>query len=80
MAEILRIPLGFNNAYLIKDRQYILVDCGQAEDAPRLLKELRKNGIDRGDLGLLVITHAHPDHMGSAAALQEELGDRKSVV
>lgn len=74
MAEILRIPLGFNNAYLIKDRQYILVDCGQAEDAPRLLKELRKNGIDRGDLGLLVITHAHPDHMGSAAALQEELG------
>lgn len=74
MVKIMRIPLGLNNAYLIKeDGKNIMVDSGQPEDAPRLLKELRKHGIGRGDIGLLVITHAHRDHMGNAAMLRQEL-------
>jgi glyoxylase-like metal-dependent hydrolase (beta-lactamase superfamily II) len=34
---------------------------------------LDKNGIEHGDVSLMLITHTHVDHMGSVAALKRQL-------
>ena len=49
----------------------MLIDCGERENAPRLLRELEARGIDR--LDYLQITHYDKDHVGGAAAIASAL-------
>jgi glyoxylase-like metal-dependent hydrolase (beta-lactamase superfamily II) len=54
----------------------VLVDCGL--DEPGSLRELERAmdqvGLAFEDVRLLVGTHAHPDHVGQAATVQERTG------
>ncbi len=54
------------NVYLAED---VLIDAGRTWDAGRIRKQTA--GIE---LSLLALTHAHPDHQGSAKAICEERG------
>jgi len=49
----------------------VLVDTGEEEDGPDILKELEKRGIHH--LDMLLITHFDKDHVGSAALMLESL-------
>ena len=51
--------------------QVMLIDCGDPEDADTILRQLRKMKIERIDL--LVLTHPHSDHIGSAQAILHTL-------
>ena len=42
----------------------ILVDTGLQAPDGRLLDDLRRNGVDREAIDLVVMTHLHPDHVG----------------
>ena len=45
----------------------VLVDTGPGPAAPstgRLIQNLRGEGIEPGDIDTVIITHAHPDHIG----------------
>lgn len=67
-------PMGWVNVYALEEgKGFALVDAGYpTPEARRLLREtLRWQGL-RPEI--LVITHAHPDHFGMAAELQEEFG------
>jgi hydroxyacylglutathione hydrolase len=46
-----------------------LVDAGLGRGVDALLDRVAAAGVDPGSLRLLLLTHAHPDHCGGAAAL-----------
>jgi glyoxylase-like metal-dependent hydrolase (beta-lactamase superfamily II) len=57
----------------------MLVDSGNRGSESRILKEMKNLGLEPGMLSLLVLTHAHFDHAGSAARLREVTGCRIMV-
>lgn len=64
------IPLGISNAYLWRDEDgATLVDTGPPSATADLRAALEHLGVAREELRRIVITHAHDDHTGGAAAL-----------
>lgn len=76
--EIIQIPiLPFNmvNAHLIKsDNGCILVDTGIPGSARKVERVLHRQGLSLKDIKLIVVTHAHTDHAGSAVRIRELSG------
>ncbi len=68
------IPLGFDNTYLVRDRGTILIDAGQTDRGRVLAEALRTLSVDPRSIDLIVLTHAHWDHIGSAAEIKEMTG------
>lgn len=65
------LPFGMLNAFLIvRGQQAILVDTGLPNAAPKIEKALRKHGLDWSNINLIILTHAHIDHAGSAVAVR----------
>jgi hydroxyacylglutathione hydrolase len=73
-ALVCPIPLGHSNAFLIRGTRPVLVDTGLPGSVPKILAALKKEGKNPWDLALIIITHAHLDHSGSAAALAGATG------
>src|SRR5205085_5160614 len=59
-------PPDWFNVYLAGD---VLIDAGTRWAAPRIRRQLRGRRVR-----LLALSHCHPDHQGSAAALCRHLG------
>jgi len=68
------LDLGSVNAYLIDHEGLTLIDTGNPGDAPRIMSALKALGHAPTDLQAIVLTHHHPDHSGSAAALRAATG------
>ena len=72
------IQAGMGCAHLIEgDAGLVLVDAGSPGNEHRILRQMRAVGrraVGRDDLRLILITHAHFDHDGSAAALRRLTG------
>ena len=65
------ITLGITNCYLIEARDgYIMVDTGQQRRGKKFLRAIQQLGIQPEDIKLIIVTHAHFDHVGSLAAIQ----------
>jgi glyoxylase-like metal-dependent hydrolase (beta-lactamase superfamily II) len=73
--EIIRIPilpLGMVNAYLIKSASgAILVDAGIPGSERKIGRVLARHGLSFEDVKLIIVTHAHTDHAGSAARVRD---------
>lgn len=54
------------NTYLIDGSVKILIDPGHAMHFDHVLDGLAELGIELSDIGLLICTHAHPDHIEAA--------------
>jgi glyoxylase-like metal-dependent hydrolase (beta-lactamase superfamily II) len=70
------IGWGFTSVYAVHEsggRAVVLVDAQNPGREERILRRLEAAGFERGDVRALVLTHAHPDHAGSAAALARAL-------
>lgn len=62
------------HAYLVDGGETAaLVDAGLGRDVEGLLANVAAAGVDPGRVRLLLLTHAHPDHCGAAAALRRRL-------
>ena len=70
-----RIDLGPVNAYLLDTGDGpVLIDTGFPGDELRILGALAELALAPHDLRHIVLTHAHPDHVGGAAALRAATG------
>lgn len=78
MVEI--ISLGMVNVFLIKgSKQHILIDTGMKNSQKKILQELSSIGIQPEQIGLIVLTHSHEDHIGSLKAMAD-LTDAQVVI
>jgi len=72
---ITQISLGMANVFIVRGQDgCILVDAGTPNSADDILSKLKVHGIAPNDIRLILITHGHIDHFGSAAALREQTG------
>jgi hydroxyacylglutathione hydrolase len=71
---IIQISLGWANAFVIRGKRPVLVDTGYPGSAPAIIDKLTQNGVDPGWLSLILITHGHSDHFGSAAEIKKQTG------
>lgn len=74
--SLYQIPLGGVNAFLLDSREdgLTLIDTGMPGSAEKIQKAVRDAGKDPRALRRIILTHAHTDHSGSAADLQQRLG------
>lgn len=71
---IKKINLTIANCYLVKSDKVVLVDTGAPNSAQKILKAAKKSGIAANDIDLILLTHAHSDHAGSAGELRKLTG------
>jgi glyoxylase-like metal-dependent hydrolase (beta-lactamase superfamily II) len=71
------IPMGMANAFLIEGNDGLtLIDAGFPGKAAAVFSALRELGRSVDQLKHLILTHGHPDHIGSAAAIVRQTGAR----
>jgi glyoxylase-like metal-dependent hydrolase (beta-lactamase superfamily II) len=64
----------WSRSYLIVGDTLALVDAGLPWNTGHILKYIRKIGRKPEELSHLLITHAHPDHTGSAGKIVRKTG------
>ncbi|MHB0976484.1 MAG: MBL fold metallo-hydrolase [Candidatus Aquicultorales bacterium] len=70
-----RIRLGVSNCYLVRGVDgYILVDAGGPRKDREIIWTLGIMGIPLEDIKLIVVTHAHIDHVGGLRVMQAACG------
>jgi len=70
-ADVLRFSRSFTNVYTVKgEAGVILVDTHNPGSEKWIARQLHRHGLAIEDISLVVLTHGHTDHSGSAAALQ----------
>lgn len=63
--------LRIANAHLVMARRPVLIDTGPSSANRQLLRHLHRAGLQPGDLGAVILTHAHADHAGNAATFSD---------
>ena len=78
-----QVPVGpgvtvdrFVYVYLIYGKKICLIDTGVASSEIAILDYLRKTERKPEDISMIVLTHSHPDHIGSVPAIKKVSGGR----
>ena len=75
MHHSLSILLGITNVYLLRGRWgWLLVDAGPRHWHRHLFRRMACWGLQPASIKLIVVTHAHFDHVGSLAAIRSRCG------
>ena len=64
----------FVNLFLIYGSEICRVDAGGAGAEGIVYDYLKKTGRSPEEIGTLVLTHSHPDHIGAAKTIRETTG------
>ena len=72
--NIYPIPLGVDRCYIIQDKGVIMIDGGAPKKRKAFIKSTKKTSITPEDIKLLILTHGHWDHIGSAKDIKEITG------
>jgi len=72
--NIYPIPLGIDYCYLICGKECIMIDGGTPRKASAFIKIIKKLPANPKDIQLIVLTHGHWDHIGSARDIKELTG------
>ncbi len=77
--EIIPISLGFDQCYVLRADGVIAVDAGAPKKGAAFLRGLERASIRPEDVSLVVLTHGHWDHVGSAAEIKSITGAKLSL-
>lgn len=72
--DIISISLGFDQCYVLKGEGIVVVDSGEPQKGAVFARTLEKKGISLHDVRLVILTHGHWDHIGSAAEIKSLTG------
>lgn len=65
-----RVDMGFVSAYvLVRAGEAVIVDTGPAGNEAAIAQTLAALGVDWSNVADVVLTHRHPDHVGSLGAI-----------
>ena len=74
-AQALQVNLGFVNAYvLIRGKEAAVVDTGTPNNASKIADVIRIAGLGWDAVHHVVLTHYHPDHIGSVGEVLQAAG------
>lgn len=68
------ITLGFGHCYVIQGKGVIMIDGGAPKQAKRFMEAIERLSAKPEEIKLIVITHGHWDHIGSAKDIKEITG------
>jgi len=72
---ITQFNIGSSNCYLIEGNDGLsLIDTGGTNNAERIVRAINQAGYDLHSLKRILISHAHSDHYGSLAEMQQRTG------
>jgi hydroxyacylglutathione hydrolase len=66
----------FVNCVIIFGKKITLIDTGVKGSAPKIFDYIEENGRDIEDIETVILSHSHPDHIGSAAEIKKATGCR----
>jgi len=69
-----RIRIGVTSCYLVRHEGTILIDVGNSKQEKRFVAAFEQLGVRPEEIQLILATHGHADHIGSAAKLAEITG------
>jgi glyoxylase-like metal-dependent hydrolase (beta-lactamase superfamily II) len=64
----------FVNVIIIFGSRITLIDTGVKGSERAIFDYIEQNGRDKSELGLVILSHSHPDHIGSAHSIREATG------
>ncbi|MFL5803485.1 MAG: MBL fold metallo-hydrolase [Roseiflexaceae bacterium] len=77
---LFEVALGVVNVFLLEsDDGLALIDTGYPNSADRILAAVAEMGKQPADIRHIIITHAHPDHIGSLAPLKRATNARTYI-
>lgn len=75
-ATFQRVNLGFVSAYVVaRGTEAAVVDTGVSGSAGSIAEGLGEIGLDWNAVGHVILTHHHPDHVGSLSEVLEAAAD-----
>lgn len=77
--EIISIKLGVTSCYLIIGKEIVLIDAGMPNKLQLFRKILSRHKIDPARIKLIVLTHSHFDHCGSASEIRDLTGAKIAI-
>jgi glyoxylase-like metal-dependent hydrolase (beta-lactamase superfamily II) len=77
--DIIEIALGFGQCYVLRADGVVAVDAGAPKKGKSFVRGLERASVDPKDVGLIVLTHGHWDHVGSAGNLKLLTGARLAM-
>jgi hydroxyacylglutathione hydrolase len=64
----------FVYSYLVNGEQVCLIDSGVVASESVIFDYMEKIGLKPEDISLMILTHSHPDHIGSARSIKAKSG------
>ena len=77
--EIFQVNLGLNSCYLIRGKDVVMIDGGMPKKLKVFKRVLAGLDMNPSDIKLIVLTHSHFDHSGSAREISEFTGAKIAV-
>ena len=77
--EVIQVRMGMVSSFIVRQDGVILVDTGYPGKEEVILQAMQKAGIAPDTTRLILLTHGHGDHAGSAARLRELTGARVAI-
>jgi glyoxylase-like metal-dependent hydrolase (beta-lactamase superfamily II) len=66
----------FVNSLVILGRRITLIDTGLKNSWKKIYEYIREQGREPYEIDLIILSHAHPDHIGSAARIKKSSNSR----
>jgi glyoxylase-like metal-dependent hydrolase (beta-lactamase superfamily II) len=77
--DIIEIALGFGQCYVLRADGVVAVDAGAPNKGESFVRSLERASISPEDVRLIVLTHGHWDHIGSARDLKKLTGAKLAM-